>query len=240
VSDIRGTSNGSVEEILYSQNNQFRAAFDVNGDGLGDNRDLFALGDELVSAGAGQAVLNSYTDLLLDRGDVNAAGGTNGDDVAALYANFGAGSWLYDMNVDGTVDIDDVATMITEVFRTVPGDFNVDGAVDSADYVTWRDSQDMGSALYTHGDADLDGDVDGNDLAAWSAGFGFVRQPLAPGAGSGTVLAAVPEPATVAIIALASTLLGMTTKTRRTQRRMIAAPVPNHAAVVLRVSCLRG
>src|SRR4030095_14546866 len=42
--DILGTpGTNTVEDILYSQNSKFRAQFDVNGDGLGDNRDLFAL-----------------------------------------------------------------------------------------------------------------------------------------------------------------------------------------------------
>ena len=48
--DIRcsgACSNNSVEDVLYSQNSKFRAAFDVNGDGLGDNRDLFLLGQRV-------------------------------------------------------------------------------------------------------------------------------------------------------------------------------------------------
>ena len=65
VGDIR-TNAGSVEDVLYSQNAKYSSAFDVNGDGLGDNRDLFLLGNELVTNGASQAVLNSYTDLLLN------------------------------------------------------------------------------------------------------------------------------------------------------------------------------
>lgn len=193
VSDIRGTNNDSVEDVLYSQNNKFRAAFDVNGDGLGDNRDLFALGDELVVAGAGQEVLDSYVELLLDRGDVNSSGTTDAADIAALYSNFGPGTWLYDMNVDGMVNIADVTAMISEVFRTVPGDFNLDGGVDAADYVVWRDALGASGAQYTQGDGDLDGNVDGDDLAVWRGQFGFVRQPLAPGSAAA---AAVPEPAT--------------------------------------------
>ncbi len=94
--------------MLYSQNSKFRAAFDVNGDGLGDNRDLFALSDELVARGAGQTVLNSYTDLLLHRGDLNASDATDAADIAALYGNFGNLSWLMDLNVDGAVNVTDV------------------------------------------------------------------------------------------------------------------------------------
>src|SRR5206468_3403122 len=114
VSDIRCSggicNNGSAEDILYSQNSKFKAAFDVNGDGLGDDRDLFALGDKLVAAGAGQDVLNSYTDLLLHRGDVSGDGTTDAADVAALYSHLGPATWLYDMNVDGTVNAIDIST----------------------------------------------------------------------------------------------------------------------------------
>jgi glycosidase len=205
--DIRcsgACSNNSVEDVLYSQNSKFRAAFDVNGDGLGDNRDLFALSDELVARRAGQTVLNSYTDLLLHRGDLNASNATDAADIAALYGNFGNLSWLMDLNVDGAVNTTDVQTMVTQVFRTVAGDFNVDGRVDGADYVLWRNSGSVaGGALYTQGDADFDGDVDGVDLAAWRSQFGFVRQPLSPGAGSGTLAAAVPEPAALTMWLLA-------------------------------------
>jgi len=221
VSDIRCAgpvcNNNSVEDVLYSQNNKFRAQFDVNGDGLGDNRDLFALSDHLVAGGAGQAVLDSYTDLLLKRGDVNSSGTADGNDVAALYASFGSPSWLMDMNVDGAVDIDDVSTMITELFRTVTGDFNVDGSVDAADYVLWRKGLGSGTT-YSQGDADLDGDVDSDDLAAWQSAFGFVRQPLM--AGSGSAAHAVPEPGTLVLAAIVFAICGLTTTTPRTQRKL--------------------
>jgi alpha-amylase len=227
LSDIRCSgvvcNNNSVEDILYSQNAKFRATFDVNGDGLGDNRDLFALGDKLVAAEAGQAVLDSYTDLLLHRGDIDASGTTGAADIAALYSSFGSSSWLLDMNVDGEVDIADVATMITEVFRTVAGDFNVDGAVDAADYVVWRRGLSAGGATYIDGDADLDGDVDGNDLAIWQREFGFARQPLVAGSGGEASRLAVPECGTLPLAGLAMWILSGTTKARRTRRRMLRA-----------------
>jgi hypothetical protein len=216
VSDIRGTGNNSAEDILYSQNNKFRAAFDVNGDGLGDNRDLFALGDELVAGGAGQAVLDSYTNLLLKRADVNSSGTADAADIAALYSSFGSPSWLTDLNVDGALNIGDVQTAITSLFRTVPGDFNVDGSVDAADYVVWRKSAGTTDAIYTQGDADFDGDVDGSDYTAWRSRFGFARQPLP--AATASTLAAVPEPAVIPLLLFALALMGLTTKTPRTQR----------------------
>jgi alpha-amylase len=213
VSDICGTNNNSAEDILYSQNTKFRAAFDVNGDGLGDNRDLFALGDELVAADANQAVLDSYSELLLDRGDLNSSGMTDAADIAALYANFGSSSWLRDLNVDGAVNVNDVTTMLTEIFRTKRGDFNLDGSVNAADYVVWRKSLGSIGALYTQGDADLDGDVDHIDYATWRSNFGFKRQPFLPVAARGAPATAIPEPMTLAWIAFAlatSSLLRLT------------------------------
>jgi hypothetical protein len=197
VGDIR-TNVGSVEDVLYSQNAKYSSAFDVNGDGLGDNRDLFLLGGHLVANGASQAVLDSYTDLLLKRGDVNSSGVTDAADMSALYAGFGPATWLLDLNVDGVVNIEDAKTMVTNVFRTVPGDFNLDGSVDSADYVVWRNNLGQSSATFVQGDATYNGAIGMDDYAIWQANFGFVRQPLAA-AGSGAS-AAVPEPNGVVLV----------------------------------------
>ena len=146
----------------------------------------------LLSEGATQAALTSYTNLLLKRADVDASGTTDAADVAALYSHFGAGAWLYDMNVDGVVNAADVSTMVTQEFRTQPGDFNLDGKVDIADYVVWRNGIGSGTQ-YEQGDANLDGHVDAADFAIWRSNFGFVRQALTAGAGSGVGLAVVPE-----------------------------------------------
>lgn len=193
VGDIRANV-GSVEDVLYSQNAKYSSAFDVNGDGLCDNRDLFLLGDELVAHGASQAVLNSYTDLLLKRGDANSSGVTDAADVATLYASFGTPTWQTDLNVDGVVNIEDVKTLVTNDFRTVAGDFNLDGMVDGSDYVLWRKNFGQSGATFLQGDATFDGVIGPDDLALWRANFGFVRQPLGA-SGSGVSLPAVPEPA---------------------------------------------
>jgi hypothetical protein len=210
VGDIR-TNVGSVEDVLYSQNAKYSSAFDVNGDGLCDNRDLFLLGNALVANGASQTVLNSYTDLLLKRGDVNSSGGTDASDVTSLYASFGTTTWQTDLNVDGVVNIDDVKTLITKNVRTVAGDFNLDGQVDGLDYVVWRKNLGRTGANFLQGDATFDGTIGTDDLQVWRANFGFVRQPLGS-AGSGVSLAAVPEPAAIWIALIA---LGWTTTLRR-------------------------
>jgi hypothetical protein len=64
----------------------------------------------------------------------------------------------------------------------LPGDFNFDGIVDGADYVVWR--KGLGT-IYTQ-----------NDYNSWRTHFGQTA-----GSGAGTIAnAAVPEPATVALI----------------------------------------
>jgi hypothetical protein len=224
IADIRETTpdNGSVEDVLYSQNTKFSSAFDPNGDGLGDNRDLLLLKDVLVAAPTSafvnatneQNVLNAYTDLLLKRGDVDSSGTSNGADVAALYSSFGSPTWTMDLNVDGEVDTGDVQTMISDLFRTAPGDFNVDGKVDAADYVVWRKSDGAATAMFTEGDGDLDGDVDDADFNLWRSNYGFVRQPLSPNAGSGSGTAAVPEPSAAALL-----LVGLCVLVSRLKRR---------------------
>ncbi len=203
LADIR-TATGSTEDVLFSQNNKFSAALDVNGDGLCDDRDLFSLGGVLTAAptssfGTGttadkQSVLNAYTDLLLKRGDVNGSGTSDAADMTALYNSFGTTTWTMDLNVDGVVDVADAQTMVSQLFRTMPGDFNLDGQVDSADYVAWRTGKGQNGATYAQGDANFDGVVNDDDYQIWRSNFGFVRQALSA-TGSGASLSAVPEPA---------------------------------------------
>ena len=145
------------------------------------------LGNELVANGAGQTVLNSYTDLLLQRGDYERRRhdgcGRHGGALCQLRHD----EWLTDLNVDGAVDIGDVKTMVTQVFRTVAGDFNLDGKVDGADYVLWRKKRGHRERRnFMQGDATFDGDDRTTTTCqVWRANFGFARQPLSAGSGSG-------------------------------------------------------
>jgi hypothetical protein len=187
-SDLLGASNGSFEQVLYSQNNLFNAAADVTGDGRVTNVDLFALGDELTAEGASAAALNAYDQLLVKRGDVNLDGVTNGADVTALHASFGQTGWQADLSADGVVGLTDVSTLITELVRTSFGDFNLDRRVDGADFLTWQRNMGLAGARFDQGDADLNGVIDGADLAIFRNGFGAVG-PLS----SAAATAAVPE-----------------------------------------------
>ncbi|TWT48595.1 Alpha-amylase precursor [Botrimarina hoheduenensis] len=195
VSDISGP--GGFEQVLASNNALFDAAADVTADGRIDTRDLLELGPELVALGGSAAVLAEYSSALLRRIDLNGSGQTNADDLAALYTNLGSTDPLYDLNVDGVVDVTDAQLLVGDFARTVPGDFNLDGSVDVADYTLWRDNRDTGGRL---ADGDFDGDVDTDDYTVWATAFGFQR-----GAYSAPALA-VPEPATAFLAALAAVL----------------------------------
>lgn len=219
VADLEGLGNASFEDVLYSQNSKFRAAADIDGDGDVDNLDLFALGLELAGAGATQPVLDAFDRVLLRRGDINQDGMTNGDDVIALHAAFGTSNWLEDLNVDGVVNIQDVQTLISDIARTVNGDFDLDRDVDGGDFLTLQTG--MGTitgSFYNLGDADLNGTIDRSDLAIWEAKYG--TQGIATPVSETTV---VPEPCTLAMILSA---LGVI---RRLRWIPLQSVVPAHA-----------
>jgi hypothetical protein len=202
VSDLAGP--GGFEQVLLSGNSAFNPAADVTGDGLVDNRDLFGLVDELTGTGAPASVLGELEQLLLRRGDFDNSGDTTVDDLTLLTANFGAGSGVFDVNVDGATDLGDVQAFVEQLVRTVGGDFNLDGMVDLADYTLWRDAVGTENGL---ADANFDGAADSADFGAWKSAFGFRRSPLTSQLGAAT--AAVPEPATAAVAVCTLFLLSM-------------------------------
>jgi alpha-amylase len=198
--DILGSGVNAFEGVLFSQNTLFNAAADVDANGLVDNRDLFGLGDALTAQGASVAVLDAYDTLLLKRGDVNQDGVTNGADVAALHGSFGAtGNWMKDLNVDGTVNLADVSTLITELVRTTHGDFNLDRVVDGTDFIIWQRGLGTSGARFDQGDAGLNGVVGGDDLAVWRGAYGTTGPVITT-----TAAASVPEPAATVLALLAA------------------------------------
>ena len=75
------------------------------------------------------------------------------------------------------------------------GDYNDDGTIDAADYTVWRDVLAAGGTELTNDPTP--GTVDESDYAYWKANFGATS-------GSGALAAAtVPEPSTLALVALA-------------------------------------
>jgi hypothetical protein len=194
VGDIQGLG-GAFEQILYSQNTQFRASADLDGNGRIDNLDLFALGPHLAANGASAAVMTAYDGVLTRRGDINENGTTNVSDVSALYAAFGGNTWRPDLNSDGIVDINDVQTLITNIIGTVNGDFDLDGDVDGRDFlILQRNSSLLSGARYDQGDADLNGVINNVDLSIWQTAYGFASLAGQTALLSNTLIA-VPEPA---------------------------------------------
>jgi len=208
--DLAGAGNNSMEDILYSQNAKFNAAADVDGNGLVDNRDLFALEGELTTATP--QVLDTYNQVLVRRGNLNGDGFTNKNDVAALYDAFGSDGWLEDLNVDGTVDLADVTTLVADVLRTSFADFDLDQDVDGADYF-WlqRNFGITSGARFDHGDANPDGAVDAADIAVWQSAFGFQGPALSALLSEAVSL---PEPSTLALLGLGLFIFNVRNVTR--------------------------
>jgi hypothetical protein len=89
--------------------------------------------------------------------------------------------------------------MIRALFGTQPelnADFDGSGAVDAADFLIWQRGVGAAGGL-AQGDADGDGQVTAADLAVW-------QEQFAP---SPVDAAAIPEPATMIMLAIAFTVL---------------------------------
>jgi hypothetical protein len=98
-------------------------------------------------------------------------------------------------------------TTLVLISDGLPGDYNRDGRVDAADFTVWRDS--LGQTGNLPADGNENNTVDGADYALWKDNFG--RWELA--GGSGSLAAAVPEPAAIAIFCCLGWFL-MTTRNR--------------------------
>ena len=126
--------------------------------------------------------------------------------VTATDNSFAAGlaGIAYAEDEDNTVGIFRyAAAQDTPFVDTNPsnGDFDGDGDVDGADFLTWQRGYGLtGQPDATTGDADDDGDVDDADLALWKTNFGGTPAIAAIGA--------VPEPASLALLAAGGLAIG--------------------------------
>jgi hypothetical protein len=97
----------------------------------------------------------------------------------------------------------------SQPFRfVIPGDFNADRTVDAADYVAWRKNFSGDQAMYDDWRANF-----GSSLGPGSGAVGYGHRDSGPGASAAPLSAAIPEPATFALAALA--LLGLVVYARR-------------------------
>jgi hypothetical protein len=128
------------------------------------------------------------------------------DNVDALDVEYVAPDGMIEMPLDQVVG------------PILPGDYNGNGIVDAADYTVWRDHLGSVGMPGIPGDGD-DGSMTGNpdgivdilDFLYWKFNYGTIGY----GCGSGSVAAAVPEPASLALATLAMVLFAMTAAARR-------------------------
>jgi hypothetical protein len=81
------------------------------------------------------------------------------------------------------------------------GDYNGDGTVDAADYTAWRDH--LGQLVSLPNETATFGSVTGEDYDVWLVNFG-TSIPTGAAAGSANLTSAVPEPASLALLAWAA------------------------------------
>jgi alpha-amylase len=160
--DLDGFGWG-FEHVLYEQNDAFNPAGDVNGDGLIDNHDLYALGGVLQAAGVAAPVMATYAEVLDRRGNINQQFGSDQWDIDALYDNFGSMAWYHDLDSDaGPAGQGDVDQLVRIILDTDYGDANLDGLIDINDLQILGDNL-HGAAGWAGGDFTGDGLVDLGD-----------------------------------------------------------------------------
>jgi hypothetical protein len=118
--------------------------------------------------------------------------------------NAGIAGIAYAEDDDGTIGVFRYVKAQDTPFIDVDpsnGDFDGDGDVDGADFLTWQRGLGLtGQPDATTGDSDDDGDVDAADLALWQSHFG--------GAPAVAAIGAVPEPASLALLAAGGMAIG--------------------------------
>jgi len=187
------------ETTLYTQDQQFNAAGDMNGDGRVNNIDLFALPGRYASVLANQAFGEAVA-AVRRRGDFtgNYTAPANAADIDALYANFGPYQWKYDLNSDGgAIDASDLSVMLSVILGTRLGDANLDATVNLDDFTALAANFGLASG-WAGGNFDGAGGVALDDFTLLAANFGQ------SGPSSAALRSAfVPEPSGVAIVLLA-------------------------------------
>ncbi len=142
----------------------------------------------------------AHTNEIVTIGDMNGDGLVNAADIDAINDSTGLSALLqeqYDLTGDSLitgagVGNADAVELVNEILGTEFGDANLDGAVDVLDLSLLATSFGS-SAGWANGDYNGDGIVDVLDLSILATNFGFSAAPA---------VTAVPEPASLALLAL--------------------------------------
>jgi T5SS/PEP-CTERM-associated repeat protein len=148
---------------------------------------LLATGPATLGGTLQVSLINSFSPALNDTFDILDASGITGTFATLILPSLG-GSLTWNTSQLYTTGVLSIAAGVA-----VPGDYNNNGAVDAADYVLWRKGGPLANEV------DNPGTVNAADHTAWRARFGNSGSGTAPGA-TDSGGAAVPEPATVAVI----------------------------------------
>ena len=142
-----------------------------------DTASLYTTGDVTLT-GVDYLAMADYAEALID-------------EVAAA---IGSADMTYDLDGDGDVDADDLATLVEDYYGTNVGDFNLDGAMDLLDFARVGDGYVGDGDDWAHGDANGDGIVNLLDLGLFGDSYLAAQ-------------AEVPEPASMSLLAMGALAL---------------------------------
>jgi len=168
---FNSTDVSDFETVLYSQGTQFNPAADINGDGKVDDKDLFLLPSVYPNGSAAQSLAEQ---LIVQRGDLNGDGVTNGADINALISHYGSTSWTYDLDASGQpANFQDLLTLVRVIMKDSPGDAPLDGRVNLTDLQIVAANWGRTDATWQQGNFTGTGPVGVADLEIVAENYGW-------------------------------------------------------------------